>query len=159
MKLTFRKKEVHLFTAPLTVGTKLSFRATDKDFSNYTLDTKHKKVISVFPSIDTGTCDKQTRKIAELSKEYKKYSFISISLDLPPALSRWCMSNEKNITTLSDYKTREFGEKYGFLLKDLYLLTRGLIITDEDNVVQYVQYVPEVSDSPDFVDLEKHLNK
>ena len=51
---------------------------------------------------------------------------------------------------VSDYKEREFGEKYGFLIDELKLLTRGIVIVDKEGVIQYVEYVPEVTHEVNF---------
>jgi len=110
------------------------------------------KIISVFPSIDTGVCAIQTKRFnKEASKLSDDIVILCISKDLPFALSRFCGSEGiKNLVTLSDYKDNEFGEKYGFLLTELGLLTRGVIVIDKDNVVQYVEYVKEVAEEPNY---------
>ena len=51
---------------------------------------------------------------------------------------------------ISDYKDREFGEKYGFLMEENKLLARGVVVVDKDGKVAYVEYVPEVTDEVDF---------
>jgi thiol peroxidase len=110
------------------------------------------KIISVFPSIDTGVCALQTKRFnKEAAKLGDDIVILCISKDLPFAQSRFCGAEGiNNVITLSDYKNNEFGEKYGFLLKELGLLTRGVIVVDRDNVVQYVEYVKEVAEEPDY---------
>jgi thiol peroxidase len=44
----------------------------------------------------------------------------------------------------------DFGTKYGFLVEEFRLLARGVVIVDKDNIVQYVEYVPEISEEPDY---------
>ena len=51
---------------------------------------------------------------------------------------------------VSDYKEREFGEKYGFLIDELKLLTRGIVVVDKEGVIQYIEYVPEVTHEVNF---------
>jgi thiol peroxidase len=110
------------------------------------------KIISVFPSIDTGVCAIQTKRFnKEASKLSADIVILCISKDLPFAQSRFCGAEGiDNVITLSDYKNNEFGEKYGFLLSELGLLTRGVIVIDKDNVVQYVEYVKEVAEEPNY---------
>jgi thiol peroxidase len=110
------------------------------------------KIISVFPSIDTGVCALQIKRFnQEATKLGADIVVLCISKDLPFAQSRFCGAEGiDNVITLSDYKDNEFGEKYGFLLKELGLLTRGVIVVDRDNVVQYVEYVKEVAEEPDY---------
>jgi thiol peroxidase len=110
------------------------------------------KIISVFPSIDTGVCALQTKRFNnEASKLGEDIVILCISKDLPFAQSRFCGAEGiDKVIMLSDYKDNEFGEKYGFLLKELGLLTRGVIVIDKDNVVQYVEYVKEVAEEPNY---------
>jgi thiol peroxidase len=110
------------------------------------------KIISVFPSIDTVVCALQTirfnKEAAQLGEDIV---ILCVSKDLPFAQTRFCGAEGiNNVITLSDYKDNEFGEKYGFRLKELGLLTRGVIVVDKDNVVQYVEYVKEVAEEPDY---------
>ncbi|MFT5749904.1 MAG: thiol peroxidase, partial [Ancylomarina sp.] len=56
----------------------------------------------------------------------------------------------ENLITLSDHKEMDFGYKYGFAIEELRLLSRGVIVLDKENTVQYVEYVPEVTDAPNF---------
>ena len=55
-----------------------------------------------------------------------------------------------NLITLSDHKTLVFSTKYGFLIEELRLRARGVIVVDKDNVVRYVEYVKEVTTEPDY---------
>jgi thiol peroxidase len=110
------------------------------------------KIISVFPSIDTGVCAIQTKRFnMEASKLSEDIVIMCISKDLPFAQSRFCAAEGiSRVITLSDYRDNEFGEKYGFLIEELGLLTRGVIVIDKDNIVQYVEYVKEVAEEPNY---------
>ena len=50
----------------------------------------------------------------------------------------------------SDYRELDFGMKYGFVIDSLRLLARGVVVVDRDDVVRYVEYVPEVTHEPDY---------
>ena len=50
----------------------------------------------------------------------------------------------------SDYKTGEFGMNFGLMIEPLHLLARAIIVTDKDDVVRYLQVVPEVTELPDM---------
>ncbi|QGQ97440.1 thiol peroxidase [Paenibacillus psychroresistens] len=110
------------------------------------------KLISVVPSLDTGTCDAQTRRFnVEAGKLGDKVTILTISVDLPFAQARWCgAAGVDQLTTLSDYKDRTFGEAYGVYIKELGLLMRSIFIVDADNKVQYVEYLGEMTNPPDF---------
>ena len=103
------------------------------------------KVISVVPSLDTGVCDAQTRWFNQ------DVVVLTISMDLPFAQKRWCgAAGVDKVVTLSDHKDASFGENYGFLIEELRLLTRGVVVINKDNKVTYVEYVPEVTQAVNF---------
>lgn len=109
------------------------------------------KVISTIPSIDTGVCAMQTRRFNQEAAELEGVAILTISCDLPFALGRFCGAEGiDKVKTLSDHKETEFGLKYGFLIKELRLLNRGIIVLDRNDKVVYVEYVKENTDLPDF---------
>ena len=110
------------------------------------------RVISVVPSLDTPTCDAQTHELSEKNGGLDKdVELITVSMDLPFAQSRFSKEAKiSNVTFLSDYKSREFGSNNGLLIEPLGLLARAVIVTDKDNIVRYVQVVPEVTALPDM---------
>lgn len=110
------------------------------------------RIISVVPSLDTPTCDKQTHQLSEENNGLdQNVELITVSMDLPFAQKRFAKeANISNVTFLSDYKEREFGNNNGLLIEPLGLLARAVIVTDRDNVVRYLQVVPEVTALPDM---------
>ena len=46
---------------------------------------------------------------------------------------------------LSDAVLRDFGRSYGLLIKDMGLLTRAIIVIDNQGKVAYQQLVPELA--------------
>lgn len=109
------------------------------------------KVIVVYPSIDTGVCAAQNRRFNVEANSLTDVVVLSISCDLPFAQSRFCGAEGlSNIVTLSDHKDLDFGEKYGFVIEELRLLTRGTVIIDKEGIVKYVEHVPEITTDPDY---------
>lgn len=110
------------------------------------------RIISVVPSLDTPTCDKQTHQLSEENNGLdQNVELITVSMDLPFAQKRFAKEAKiSNVTFLSDYKEREFGNNNGLLIEPLGLLARAVIVTDRDNVVRYLQVVPEVTALPDM---------
>jgi thioredoxin-dependent peroxiredoxin len=110
------------------------------------------KILSIYPSIDTGICSKQAHTFnQEASKLDKEIVILSISNDLPFALNRFCGAEGiTNLVTLSDYKDLDFALKYGFLIEELRLLARGIVVIDKQDNVRYVEFVPEVTTEPDY---------
>ena len=128
MKITFQGGEVHLEGVALIEGAKApDFLGVKTDLSPYYLS-------------DAGS----TVKINGVT-------VITVSLDLPFAQARWCAAaNANSHIVLSDYAERDFGKKFGTLIKELKLLTRAVFVLDKDNIVKYVQYVPEITNEPDY---------
>lgn len=115
-------------------------------------DYKGKTVIlSIAPSIDTGVCAAQTRRFNVEAAKLENINILAISVDLPFALKRFCGAEGiDQVITLSDYQNRDFGTSYGFLIDELKLNARGIVIVDKNGIVQYVEYVKEVTNHPDY---------
>lgn len=110
------------------------------------------RIINVVPSLDTPVCEKQTHYLSEENGELEEsVELITISMDLPFAQSRFAKEAKiRNVTFLSDYKNRSFGNNNGLLIEPLALLTRTVIVVDEGNIVRYLQIVPELRALPDM---------
>ena len=110
------------------------------------------KILSVFPSVDTGVCSKQNHRFnEEASKLSDDIVILAISNDLPFALNRFCGAEGiDKVITLSDHKDLDFSMKYGFLIEEMRLLARGVVVLDKKNKVQHVEYVPEIGQEPDY---------
>jgi thiol peroxidase len=110
------------------------------------------RIISVVPSLDTPTCEEQTHRLSEKNGGLdKQVELITISMDLPFAQKRFAKEAKiNNVTFLSDYKAADFGMKNGLLIQPLHLLARSVIVTDKDNIVRYIQVVPELTSLPDL---------
>ena len=114
------------------------------------------KIISIFPSIDTPVCATQNRVFNKRITELQNTVVLSISVDLPFAQSRFCGAEGiDKVITLSDHKDLEFGKKYGFLINEVRLLARGIVVVDKNDKVIYVEYVSNVGEEPNY---EKALN-
>ena len=110
------------------------------------------RIISVVPSLDTPACEKQTHDLSENNGGLdQQVELVTISMDLPFAQSRFAKEAKiGNITFLSDYKNKSFGDSNGLLIEPLALLARAVIVTDKDNIVRYLQVVPELAALPDL---------
>lgn len=108
-------------------------------------------IISSVPSVDTGVCAAQTRRFNKEATALGNISILTISCDLPFALGRFCAAEGiDKVITLSDHKDTDFGLKYGFLIEELRLLNRGVVVIDKQGIVQYVEFVKENTHEPDF---------
>lgn len=154
--ITFGGKLMTLRGEAIQVGQSApNFKAVKQDLSVYDFheSTAGKiKVISVAPSIDTGVCSLQTMRFNEEANELKEHvQIVTITVDLPFAQKRYCAAEGiDNIDVVSDHRDLDFGDKYGFTIDEVRLLTRGVVVVDRDNKVQYVEYVEVVSNEPNY---------
>ena len=153
--VTFAGNPIALLGKEVKLGDKApAFTLLDNGLGEKTLaDYAGKvKVISVVPSLDTGVCDAQTRWFNQnVSKLGENVVVLTVSVDLPFAQKRWCgAAGIDQVETLSDHRDLSFGENYGFVLEGLRLLSRGIVVIDKDDVVRYVEYVPEVTSAVNF---------
>lgn len=153
--VTFAGNPITLVGPEIKVGQQApDFTVLSNDLQPKTLkDYEGKvKVISVVPSLDTGVCDAQTRWFnQDVTKLSDDVVVLTVSMDLPFAQARWCgAAGVNNVITLSDHKDASFGQNYGFLIEELRLLSRGVVVINKDNKVTYVEYVPEVTNPVNF---------
>ena len=139
----------------LNVGdTAPAFSLVAGDMSAKTLDdyAGKVKVLSIVPSLDTSVCDTQTRRFNEEAANLgDDVVILTVSVDTPMAQKRWCgAAGVDKVECLSDFKDHRFGVDYGVRIKEVGLLARQLVVLDRDNVVKYVQLVPEVAQEPDY---------
>lgn len=129
-----------------TVSKNLLEDASLKDFAGKI------KLISVVPSLDTGVCDAQTRRFNEEAAGLgDDVVVLTISADLPFAQARWCgAAGVDRVVTLSDYKTRSFGQAYGVLIKEFQLDMRSIFVIDRHDKIAYVEYLGEMTEHPDY---------
>src|SRR6185436_17050994 len=109
-------------------------------------------ILCAVPSIDTETCDIETRRFnqeaADLSDDIVIYT---VSTDFPFAQKRWCgATGVERVKLVSDVIDAEFGEKYGLLIKERRYLRRAVFIVGRDGKLTYVNYLPVLGQQPDY---------
>jgi len=139
------------------------FTVLDQDLAEVKLSRFQGKtcIISAVPSLDTSVCDVQTRRFNEEAARWgDEVVVLTISMDLPFAQSRWCgAAGIENLQLLSDYRDGCFGESFGVLIKELRLLARAVFIVDQSGKIGYIQLVKELTNEPDYADVEQALGK
>ena len=152
--VTFAGKPVTLVGDSVKVGDKApDFTGMNQSLEKISLSSFAGKtvIIAVYLSIDTGICQKQNRKFNEVAGSMDDVVVLSVSADLPFAHKRFCAAEGINsIITLSDHIEHEFGQKYGFLVKELGMLARGTVVIDKNGIVQLVEVLPEIATEPDY---------
>lgn len=160
-------KSITLLGTQINIGDAApNFKVVDANFSPVKLSDFNGKtvLISVVPSIDTGLCSLQTQRFnQEVTALQGDIVILTISNDLPYAQARFCKSEKiSNLKVLSDSVWRDFGQKYGLLIKDMGLLTRAIFIIDENSTVSYKEIVPNISHLPNMdlvlTQLKEHLS-
>lgn len=109
-------------------------------------------VLSVVPSLDTPVCERQTKRFNEEAVSLpSSVQVLTVSMDLPFAQNRFCTDKyTHHLQTASDHRDASFGKAYGVLIEPLRLLARAVFVVDKDRTIRYVQYVPEVTEEPDY---------
>lgn len=130
------------------------FSALDTNLNDRTLADYAGRVlvIACVPSLDTPVCDMETRRFnTEAASLGEDIRILTVSMDLPFAQARWCgAAGVDAVETLSDHRDASFGLAWGALVKELRLLTRAVFVVDRKGMVQHVQYVPEITEEPDY---------
>lgn len=113
-----------------------------------------RKVLNIFPSIDTGICAKSVRVFNEKATSLDNTVVLCISADLPFAQARFCGAEGiENAKVLSTFRNRELHNKLGVDITSgplASLASRSVIVLDENNKVLHSQLVPEIKEEPDY---------
>lgn len=154
--ITLKGNEVHTLANLPEVGSNI------KDFAlvNDKLEVKQltdydgkRKILNIFPSVDTGICAASARKFNEEAGGLANTVVINVSKDLPFALGRFCAAEGlDHVETLSDFRS-SFGDDFGVTIVDgpmKGLLSRAVVVTDENNKVIYSEQVPEIVQEPNY---------
>jgi thiol peroxidase len=121
--------------------------------SLYDYEGKLRVLIGV-PSLDTGTCARETREFNKRLEGMKDVVGFVISKDTPFAMRRFCeVEGINNVIAASDFRYTDFTREYNTemingTLKGL--SARVIFIVDPQNKIRYVQLAPEVSLEPDY---------
>ena len=131
-----------------------NFLLLDNDLSPVDLSSFKGKVciISTVPSLDTPTCDTETRRFNEEAGALgADVVIITVSMDLPFAQKRWCAAAGIDaVKTLSDHRDASFGQAYGVLIKELRLLARAVFVVDREGRIQHIELVKEIAEEPNY---------
>ena len=102
------------------------------------------KIISIVPKLNTPVCDKQTHRFSETNGGLdKEVDIITLSTNSVEAQHRFAEKAKiKNLLFLSDSPDFSFGKKTGLLIEGMDVLRRTVIVTDQNNIIRYVDFVP-----------------
>ena len=136
--------------------TAANFTLTAVDLSSKSLNDYDgfRKILNIFPSVDTGVCAASARKFNEEASSLENTKVLCISRDLPFAQSRFCAAEGiENVEMLSDFKDGSFGKEYGLeITKSVFtgLHSRVVLVLNDKNEIIYSEQVPEIGQEPDY---------
>lgn len=155
--ITLQGNEIHTAGEFPRVGSKApDFTLTDRDLNDVSLSRwmGKKKLLSIFPSIDTPVCAVSTRKFNDYARTHDDTVMLMVSADLPFAHKRFCGDEGlENVVTLSTLRSDDFARSYGVLLNDgplSGLTARAVVVLDENDTVVHAELVPEIGHEPDY---------
>lgn len=132
------------------------FKLTKGDLSDVSLKdfAGKRKLIDITPSLDTGVCQTAARKFNEKASSLANTVVLIVSADLPFAQKRFCTAEGlTNVVPLSMMRSDDFGKAWGVLLTSgpmAGVLSRSVVILDENDKVTYTQQVGETTEEPDY---------
>jgi len=148
---------------PAVGSTSPDFKLVRTDLSEVTLEsfTGKKKVLNIFPSIDTGTCATSVRQFNKEAASLSGVAVLNISADLPFAQQRFCGAEGiANAEALSTFRS-EFATDFGLQMTNgplAGLCSRAVIVLDEKNKVLYTEQVADIVNEPNYAAALKALN-
>ena len=133
-----------------------NFSAVKQDLSEFSLDdfSGKRKVLNIFPSIDTDVCATSVRTFNQKASELENTQVICLSFDLPFAHKRFCGAEGiENVVTGSLFRNPDFANDYGLLIEDgplKGLTARAVIVLDENNKILHAKLVDDITHEPDY---------
>jgi thiol peroxidase len=162
--ITLKGNPIHTCGELPKVGSKApDFVLTKTDLTDVSLkDFAGKRIVlNIFLSIDTSVCATSVRKFNAEAGNLKNTVVLCVSLDLPFAHGRFCGAEGlNNVIAVSELRNRAFGEAYGVRIIDgshAGLLSRAVVIIDENGKVIYTEQVPEIAQEPNYAAALKAL--
>lgn len=132
-----------------------AFTLVQGDLSEITLeDLKGKRVVlNIFPSVDTPTCATSVRTFNEKVSSLDNTVAVCVSADLPFAMTRFCGAEGIENVKLGSAFRASFGDDYGVAFETgplKGLLSRSVVVIDENGKVVYTEQVAETADEPSY---------
>src|SRR5690606_33401299 len=133
-----------------------AFSLVGTDLADVTLASLSgkRKVLNIFPSIDTPTCATSVRKFNAEASKLANTVVLCISADLPFAQKRFCGAEGlENVVNLSTMRGASFLKDYGVAISSgplTGLAARAVVVLDENDKVLHSELVSEIANEPDY---------
>ena len=140
-----------------------AFSLVAGDLSEVTLSTfaGKRKVLNIFPSVDTPTCAASVRHFNESASMLDNAVVLCISADLPFAQARFCGAEGLDkVINLSMMRGRQFLDDYGVAIAEgplAGLAARAVVVLDEHDKVMHTELVSEIGHEPNYAAALKAL--
>jgi thiol peroxidase len=155
--VTFHGKSINVNGQFPEVGSAApAFSLVAGDLSDATLSnfSGKRKVLNIFPSIDTPTCAASVRHFNASAGKLDNAVVLCISADLPFAQARFCGAEGlDNVVNLSLMRGRQFLNDYGVAIAEgplAGLTARAVVVLDEHDKVIHAEMVSEIGNEPDY---------
>jgi thiol peroxidase len=155
--ITFKGQPTRTAGSLPAIGSKApDFELTGTDLAQYSLGqwSGQRKLLNIFPSVDTPVCAASARRFNEEASRYADTVMLNVSADLPFAQNRYCGSEGlADVRNLSTFRAPEFGVNYGVRIEEgplRGLCARAIVVIDEHDTVVHTQLVAEIGDEPDY---------
>jgi thiol peroxidase len=120
-----------------------------------------RKVLNIFPSIDTPVCARSVIVFNRLAANHDDVAMLMVSYDLPFAHARFHKEHDlRHVVGLSAIRHAGFGENYGVLIVEgplAGMFSRAVVVLDENNTVVYREQIADIGDEPDYIAAYKAL--
>ena len=120
-----------------------------------------RKVLNIFPSIDTPVCAKSVIVFDRLARDHDDVVMLMVSYDLPFAHRRFLQEHDlRKVVSLSAIRHAGFGQNYGVQIVDgplAGMFSRAVVVLDENNTVVHNEQIGDLGSEPDYVAAYKAL--
>ena len=139
------------------VGTSApAFSLVGGDLSDVALSkfSGKRKVLNIFPSVDTPTCAMSVRHFNQSASQLANTVVLCIPADLPLAQARVCGAEGLDqVTNLSLMRGHQFLDDYGVAIASgplAGLAARAVVVLDEHDKVIHAELVGEIAHEPNY---------
>ena len=120
-----------------------------------------RKVLNIFPSIDTPVCARSVIVFNRLAAQHEDIAMLMVSYDLPFAHHRFQEEHDlRNVVGLSAIRHMGFGENYGVQVIEgplTGMFSRAIVVLDENNTVVHSEQIKDLAYEPNYVEAYRAL--
>lgn len=113
-----------------------------------------RKVLNIFPSIDTPVCAKSVITFDALARDHDDLALLMISYDLPFAHARFQSQHSlETVVGLSAIRHAGFGQNYGVQIVEgplAGMFARAVVVLDENNTVVHREQIEDIGAEPNY---------